>query len=205
MNTEPECPFVKPTQNEARWFYRVLIGNAMLAVLLVIYLWGMKQSMPLFVGLVTVHVLRVRGIYKDHNVLAPHNTVGLITLTALIGAVFAIFARPAFISLIHTMANDPATAQIYGGDYVLAFNSKVVGYGGFWFMGYFLASRALNLAARAIPVLLYPRTKLDVFSAFFDAAENTLGNQKLDEVKAKATRFLKAAEGEPYVARLVGE
>lgn len=191
-----------PTRYEASWFYFVVVGSAVLAALLLIYLRDLKQSMPLILGLVAVHVLRVRSIYKDHNVLEPHKTVGLITLTTMIGGGFAMVARPAFISMVHTMANDPQIAQMYGGEYVLAFNSKIVGYGGFWFMGYMLASKALSMAAKLFPPLRYPRTKLDVFSAFYDAADNVLCNQKLEAVKNKATGYLAGAKGQPYVADL---
>lgn len=202
MNTETESPFIMPTRYETSWFYFVVVGSVVLAALLLIYLRDLKQSMPLILGLVAVHVLRVRSIYKDHNVLEPHKTVGLITLTTIIGAGIAMWARPAFISLIHRMANDPQTAQMYGGEYVLAFNSKIVGYGGFWFMGYMVAGKALSIAAKLFPLLCYPSTKLDVFSAFYDAADNLLCSQKLEAVKGEATGYLAGAKGQPYVADL---
>jgi hypothetical protein len=202
MNSKAESPFIMPTRYETRWFYLVVVGSVVLAALLLMYLWELKQSMPLIIGLVTVHILRVRSVYKDQNVLEPHKTVALITLTTIIGAIIAMVLRPAFVYMVHTMAQDPQIDQIYGGDYILAFNSKIIGYGGFWFMGYMLASKALSLAAKWFSMLRYPTTKLDVFSAFYDAADNLLCNSKLEEVKDKATGYLSGSKGQPYIADL---
>lgn len=201
MSSNSAFPLTKPQVNEKAWLRFVVFGNLLLMVLLASYLRDLSNPLIMCVCLVAVHVLRTYRAYNDDNVLAPNKVVGLMTLTTITGAAIAIFARPGFIFLVHQSLADPEVMQGSTGEYLAAFRNKVVGYGSFWYAGYLFASWILWGVAHIWQWLRYPRTKLDIFGAFYDAAGNSLKLDQVLQIEEKAKAELAKEKG-PYIARL---
>lgn len=148
-----------------------------------------------FFGLATRAYANLAGDVHDR----AGKTVFLLALTSILAVVFAMYARPLFVEVMHEVAGtfdkpEPMPGFEWAREYIEPFKAKVIGYIGFYAAGYFFAYKLVARLGKFIALLAYPRSKAELHAAFWEAAGQISG-VPLDAIDRQAERLLNEHKG----------
>lgn len=186
---------------EFKWLWWAVAGGSVVALYQVLchYLTLLANPWPIvgliFFGLATRAYANLAGDVHDR----AGKTVFLLALTSILAVVFAMYARPLFVEIMHEVAGTfdkptPMPGLEWAREYIEPFKAKVIGYIGFYAAGYFFAYKLVARLGRFIPLLAYPRTKAELHAAFWEAAGQMPGIP-IEVIDRQAERLLSEHKG----------
>lgn len=186
---------------EFKWLWWAAAGGSVVALFQVLthYLIQLANPWPIvglvFFGLAMRAYSNLAGDVHDK----AGKTVFLLALTSILAVVFAMYARPLFVEILHEVAGTldrpkPMPGLEWAREYVEPLKAKVIGYIGFYAAGYFFAYKLVAHLGKYIPLLAYPRTKAELHAAFWEAAGQIPG-VPLDDIDRQAELLLSEQKG----------
>ncbi|MBM5458698.1 hypothetical protein H8F21_14105 [Pseudomonas sp. P66] len=185
------------TRQQQAWCVISLICIVGLYFLLSSYTSSLENPAPMFWGLFGGHLMRVYfSVRYDLHAQSPKE-VGLLSIAAVAAAVMAMQVRPWALQGFFEFESKPEVGEFVAlyKEYFVAVHNPVFGIPAFFLALYWAAIKLLCKAGNRWPVLAYPRSSLEMYGAYYEAASHHLSPQARDAIEVDAKHILASSKG----------
>lgn len=162
-----------------------------------VYTAELDKPDPLLWTMFAAHVMRMFFAVRYDWHQQSLKEVGLLSIAAVAGVWLAMLLRSFALEGVRIFEEQPELAEMAGAyaEYLVVIHSKVFGIPAFYLLGYALSISAIRLVGTKWRLLAYPRSRLELFGAFYSAAYAELEPKVMDPLENLAKAELAETKG----------
>lgn len=184
-------------RQQSTWCVVTIVCMCGFSYLLASYTANLEKPGLMFAMIFVGHLVRVYCCVRYDLHAQSIKEVGLLSIVAVVAVANAMILRPLLLGRFFEIEAREEMAFLVSGykDYFVAVHNPVFGVAAFYVAASWVATKLIRIAGNHWSVLAYPRSSLELYGAYYEAASLRLSIQAHEALEADARSILSTSKG----------